>query len=215
MVNAINGISLDLRDGDRLAVVGRNGSGKTTLLKLCAGLLLPDSGRAVIDGSRASVLALGGGLDSDKSGIENVESISRLMSVPRAARKALIDDIVEFTELGDFLNLPVRTYSSGMMTRLVFALATSINRDILVVDEVIGAGDAMFLQKAAVRVRRLFDHAKILMLATHSGEIATQLCNKAIWMESGRPIMSGDPDVVWDCYANQRRPPNGDVNAAA
>ena len=209
-VKAINGVSLSLREGDRLALVGRNGSGKSTLLKVCAGLILPDRGRADIVGTRASILTLGASLDPDKTGIENITMISRLLGVSRAGRKLLIEDIAEFTELGDFLNLPVRTYSSGMTVRLLFALATSVERDILIVDEVIGAGDAHFVEKAAKRVRAMFSRAKILVLATHAGEIAAQLCNRAIWVDSGREVMSGEPKVVWDAYINQR-PPLGAV----
>lgn len=206
VVTALSGVSFDLREGDRLALVGRNGAGKTTLLKLCLGLLLPDEGALSIVGSRASILNAGAGLDPDKTGVENIDAVGRLMGVPRANRKALLEDIVEFTELGDFINLPVRTYSAGMTMRLAFGLATSVNRDILVVDEVIGAGDALFVQKAAARVRSLFERTKILILATHAGAIASQLCNKSIWLEGGRVVASGEPKAVWDAYLNQDAP---------
>jgi ABC-type polysaccharide/polyol phosphate transport system ATPase subunit len=206
VVKALNGMNLHLAEGDRLAIVGRNGAGKTTLLKLCAGLILPDSGQCRIEGSRASIFNLNAGMDPEKSGVENVERVSQLLGVPRARRSALLQDIVEFTELGEFLNLPVRTYSSGMTMRLAFALATSVERDILVVDEVLGAGDALFVKKAAQRVRAMFDRAKILVLATHSGDIASRLCNRAAWIEEGRAIMIGEPSVVWDAYVNQRWP---------
>lgn len=206
VVNALNGVSFELKDGDRLALFGRNGSGKTTMLKLCAGLLLPDEGAALIEGSRASILNPGAGLDHEKTGVENVDMIGRLLGVPRSQRKALLDDVAEFTELGDFLNLPVRTYSSGMTVRLLFALATSVERDILIVDEVIGAGDALFVEKAARRVRDMFERAKILVLATHAGEIASAFCNRAIWLESGLQVMVGEPKPVWDAYLHQRRP---------
>lgn len=209
-VDALHGVSFELEEGDRLALVGRNGSGKSTLLKVCSGLILPDSGTADIEGSRASVLNLGACLDPDKTGVDNVEMIGRLLGLNGKQRKWLLQDIADFTELGEFLNLPTRTYSSGMTVRLLFALATSVERDILVVDEVIGAGDAHFVEKAARRVRAMFERAKILVLATHAGEIATQLCNKAIWIDSGRQIMSGEPGAVWDAYMNQR-PPLGAV----
>jgi ABC-type polysaccharide/polyol phosphate transport system ATPase subunit len=205
-VDALRGISVELNEGDRLALVGRNGSGKSTLLKVCAGLILPDSGEADILGSRASVLTLGASLDPDKTGVENIEMIGRLLGLRRAARKLLLEDVADFTELDDFLYLPVRTYSSGMTVRLMFALATSIERDILVVDEVIGAGDAHFVEKAAKRVRAMFERAKILVLATHAGTIASQLCNRAIWVDAGRQMMAGTPETVWDAYINQRPP---------
>ncbi|HYD87725.1 MAG TPA: ATP-binding cassette domain-containing protein [Vitreimonas sp.] len=205
-VAALNGISFELKEGDRLALMGRNGSGKSTLLKVCAGLILPDRGKVDIRGSRASILTLGSSLDPDKSGIENVHMIGQLLGVSGKERKLLLEDVADFTELSDFLHLPVRTYSSGMTVRLLFALATSVERDILIVDEVIGAGDAHFVEKAAKRVRAMFERAKILVLATHSGEIATQLCNQALWVHGGRPMMTGAPDAVWDAYINQRPP---------
>lgn len=205
-VEALDNLSFRLQDGDRLALVGRNGSGKTTLLKLCAGLILPTHGSIEVEGSRASIITAGAGLDHEQTGLENINLVGRLLGVPRSERKWLVEDVAEFTELGDYLALPIRTYSAGMLVRLMFALATSVPRDILIVDEVIAAGDALFLQKAADRVQSLFDKAKILVLATHAGEIASQMCNRAIWMDSGRPVMAGTPDAVWDAYVNQRRP---------
>lgn len=206
VVDALSDVSFDLNEGDRLALVGGNGSGKTTTLKLCAGLLLPTSGALRMEGSRASILNAGAGFDPEKTGVENVEFVGRLLGIPRLARKALLEDVAEFTELGDFLYLPVRTYSAGMMVRLMFALATSIDRDILIVDEVIGAGDAHFVEKAAKRVRGMFERAKILVLATHSGSIAQQLCNRALWLDGGRPIMIGDPKEVWEAYLRHPSP---------
>ncbi|MBX9747202.1 MAG: ATP-binding cassette domain-containing protein [Hyphomonadaceae bacterium] len=206
VVEALRGISIELKEGDRLAVVGRNGSGKTTLLKLCAGLLLPDIGRCEIVGSRAAIINPGAAVDIDKTGAENVEVIGRLLGVRRSQRKILLDDVVAFTELGDFINLPVRSYSSGMLVRLLFALGTSAERDILVVDEVIGAGDLHFVEKAAKRVQQLFARTKILILATHSASIAEQLCTSALWLDGGRPMMIGAPSEVWDAYKVQRPP---------
>jgi ABC-type polysaccharide/polyol phosphate transport system ATPase subunit len=205
-VDALDNISFRLADGDRLALIGRNGSGKTTLLKLCAGLILPSFGALEVEGSRAAIITPGAGLDHERTGLENIELVGRLLGVPRAERKRLAEDVAEFTELGDYLALPIRTYSAGMLVRLMFALATSVPRDILIVDEIIGAGDALFVEKAAERVRSLFSKAKILVLATHAGEIASQMCNRALWMDSGRPVMAGAPDAVWDAYVNQRRP---------
>lgn len=213
VVKALNGLTIDLKPGDRLALVGRNGAGKTTLLKLCAGLILPDAGRSEIEGTRASIFNLTAGMDPDKSGLENIEMVGQLLGVPRNRREALREDVIEFTELGEFIGLPVRTYSSGMAVRLAFALATSVERDILVVDEAIGAGDALFLKKAAQRVRALFDRAKILILATHSGEIASRLCNQAVWLDGGRAVMTGEPAAVWDAYIHERVPQKVDSAA--
>lgn len=206
-VAAIRGVSFSLKDGDRLAIVGRNGSGKTTMLKLLSGLVPPDSGRLQIVGSRASIINLGAGLDPDKTGIENVMMVASFLGVKRSERDALLEDVAEFTELGEFLDLPIRTYSSGMGVRLIFALTTAIERDILIVDEVIGAGDALFVEKAANRIRRMFDRAKILVLATHSGEIAAQLCNRCLWMAQGEALAEGAPDQIWQMYLQAGAPP--------
>lgn len=206
VVDALDGVSLNLKEGDRLALVGRNGSGKTTLLKVCAGLVLPDSGSVQINGSRASILSLGAGLDHERTGIENVDMVGRLLNVPRNRLDQLQQDVAEFTELGDFLNLPIRTYSAGMMVRLSFALATSVERDIVIVDELIGAGDAHFIEKATERVKGMFERAKILVLATHSEPIARHWCNRAMWLDRGREVMSGAPDGIWDAYVHERWP---------
>jgi len=206
VVEALRGVSFELNDGDRLALIGRNGSGKTTMLKVCTGLLLPDRGRVDVEGSRAAILNPAAGLDIDKSGAENVAQIGQLLGLSKAVRKRLLDDVAEFTELGDFMNLPVRTYSSGMMVRLLFAIATSVERDVVIIDELIGAGDAHFIAKAQARVSDMFTRAKILILATHSGDIATRMCNRAIWLDSGRPIMTGTAHEVWEAYKEQRPP---------
>lgn len=206
VVRALNGVSIDLQEGDRLALFGRNGSGKTTLLKMCAGLILPDEGGISISGSHAAIINAGAGLDPEKTGTENVDHIGRLLSLPKQRRAELLEEVAEFTELGDFMNLAVRTYSAGMMVRLLFAMATSIERDIIIADEVLGAGDALFVEKAATRVKSMFDRAKLLVIATHSGEIAKQMCNRAIWLDSGRVMMAGNPEEVWDAYIHQRAP---------
>jgi len=213
VVGALDGVSISLKEGDRLALIGRNGSGKTTMLKVCSGLVLPDSGEVNIQGTRASILNPGAGLDHERTGLENIDFVGRLLGVPKARMAQLHEDVAEFTELGEFLAFPIRTYSAGMMVRLSFALATSVERDIIIVDEVIGAGDTHFVEKAANRVKDLFNRAKILVLATHSGGIVTQLCNQALWLESGREILRGTPDQVWDDYVHDRRPVG--VEAAA
>lgn len=214
IVQALRGVSFDLKTGDRLAVLGRNGSGKTTLLKLCAGLIMPTAGQLTIEGSRSTMLNAGAGFDVDKTGVENIDHVGLLLGIPRAGRKALLDDVAEFTELGAFLDLPLRTYSAGMIVRIMFALATSVEREILIVDEVIGAGDAHFVEKAATRVKTMFDRAKILIVATHSHAIAAQLCNRAILMDGGHAVMEGHPDAIWEAYINDR-PPSPPIEAVA
>lgn len=204
VVEALRGVTFELRTGDRVAVLGRNGSGKTTLLKLCSGLLQPSSGEFVIEGSRSSMLNAGAGLDLEKTGVDNIDFVGMLLGFSRSDRKVLQDDVADFTELGEFLNLPLRTYSAGMLVRLMFALTTAVERDVLIVDELIGAGDAHFVEKAAERIKGLFERAKILVLATHSQSIAAQMCNRAILIDSGRVAMDGDPKSVWDAYVSTR-----------
>lgn len=213
VVDALNGVSINLQEGDRLALIGRNGSGKTTLLKVCAGLILPDAGSVDISGSRASILHPLAALDRESTGLENIHRVARLMGVRRQERDDLAEEIAEFTELGEFLTLPVRTYSAGMTIRLAFALVTSFKREVVAIDEVIGAGDALFVEKAAKRVSEMFERAKVLILATHAGHIASKLCNKAAWLDAGRVVMTGEPAAVWDAYLNQRKP--HEVEAAA
>jgi ABC-type polysaccharide/polyol phosphate transport system ATPase subunit len=206
MVDALRGLSFELGDGDRLALFGRNGSGKSTLLKLCSGLLVADSGRVDLSGSRASLLHVGAGMDLEMTGAENVDMVGSLLGVSRSGRALLAEDVAEFTELGEFLNLPIRTYSTGMLVRLMFALATAVHRDILIVDEIIGAGDAMFVHKASQRLLSLFERSKILVLATHSGELAAQMCNCAVWIDGGKAVMFGEPRDVWEAFAHNQRP---------
>ncbi len=205
-VDALRGVSVELREGDRLAIVGRNGSGKTTILKLFAGLILPDAGSALIRGTRATILNSHAGLDTEKNGFQNIDLIGRLMGVKQKDIKALTEDVAEFTELGDFLNLPVRIYSTGMTIRLLFALATSVEREIVILDEVIGAGDAHFVGKAGDRLRALSRKAKIVILATHTGQVAMQLCNRAMWLDSGQTILEAAPQEVWERYLSDDRP---------
>lgn len=187
-VLALDGITLDLKDGDRVGLIGHNGSGKTTLLRTMAGIYKPARGRLSVDGHVSSFFGLGAGVDPELSGYENIVRMSMLLGARQAEAEARIPDIEEFTELGNFLSLPVRTYSAGMQTRLMFAVATAAHPEILLVDEVIGAGDAEFQVKARHRMNGFIEKSSIFVLASHSAELIHSFCNKICRLEHGRLV---------------------------
>jgi len=215
-VHALRGVSLDLREGVRLGVIGRNGAGKSTLLKLIAGIYQPDEGARIAEGRMAAVLTLGAGLDSDKSAIQNIVLLAHLFALSNEARDALIEDVASFTELGEYLNLPLRVYSLGMLVRLAFALLTALPGDILLVDEVISTGDAFFLERASARIRALAERAKIMVFASHFEGVLEEFCTHAIWVDRGLIVDVGSVRDVWARYmAQEPRFPEGVAVAAA
>ncbi len=187
-VTALSDVSLELRNGDRLGLVGHNGSGKTTLLKTIAGIFEPTAGKITVKGRIATVFGLGTGALPELSGYENIRRISMLLGATFEEAEASIPDIETFTQLGDFLNVPIRTYSAGMTTRLLFAVATAVHPEVLVIDEVFGAGDAEFQAKARKRMAEFVERASIVVLASHSSEILDQFCNRRIMLEHGRIV---------------------------
>lgn len=187
-VTALNDVSLKLSNGDRLGLIGHNGSGKTTLLKTIAGIFEPTFGSITVTGRIATVFGLGTGALSDLSGYENIRRMSMLLGATFEEAEASIPDIEAFTELGNFLNVPIRTYSAGMTTRLLFAVATAVHPEVLVIDEVFGAGDAEFQAKARKRMAEFVERASIVLLASHSTEILDQFCNHKVTLEHGRIV---------------------------
>jgi lipopolysaccharide transport system ATP-binding protein len=194
VVRAVENVSFNLVEGDRLALVGHNGSGKTSLLKVIAGIYEPAKGRVDIQGSLTSMIAHGAGLDFEASGLENIRRIGAMRLIPKKVVESRIDAIVDFSELGDFVRLPVKTFSAGMMARLMFACATEFDADILVLDEWLGAGDASFVHKASDRMHSFVDKAKIVVLGTHNFGMVERVCNKVIELESGRIVFQGSTD---------------------
>jgi lipopolysaccharide transport system ATP-binding protein len=194
VVRAVENVSFNLVEGDRLALVGHNGSGKTSLLKVIAGIYEPAKGRVDIQGSLTSMIAHGAGLDFEASGLENIRRIGAMRLIPKKVVESRIDAIVDFSELGDFVRLPVKTFSAGMMARLMFACATEFDADILVLDEWLGAGDASFVQKASDRMHSFVDKAKIVILGTHNFGMVERVCNKVIELESGRIVFQGSTE---------------------
>lgn len=199
-VQALDDINLDLRDGDRIGLVGHNGSGKTTLLRTMAGIFRPTRGRLTVEGRVSTVFGLGAGMDIELTGYENITRMAMLLGATRREAEASIPGIEEFTELGQFLAMPVRTYSAGMTTRLLFAVATAVHPEILLVDEVLGAGDAAFQEKARLRMTEFVAKASIFVLASHSPELMKQFCTRLIKLEHGKVVsdeaISQDPPAV-------------------
>jgi len=192
IVRALHNISFELNDGDRLGVVGSNGSGKTTLLYMLNRSLLPSSGMLTVDGSVGSMLNLNCGIDPNSSGRENLLFRLKISRVSRKLWKSIEDDIVEFADLGHFIDMPLRIYSSGMMARLLFAMATAINRDILLMDEWLSVGDIDFSRKASGRIISFTRESSILVLASHDTEMVRRVCNKCLRLDHGSQIMFGD-----------------------
>ncbi len=185
LVTALKDISIDLRDGDTVGLVGHNGAGKTTLLRAMAGIYTPIAGEVVREGSLATVFEIGAGMDPEHSGYENIIRMGLMMGMTAAEARSKIADIEDFTELGDFLQLPVRTYSSGMTMRLMFAVATSVQPEILLIDEMFGTGDAAFQEKARARMKALINSTKIFVFASHSHELLREYCKRIFRLEHG------------------------------
>lgn len=185
IIEALHDIDLHLSHGDRLALVGHNGAGKSTLLRLLAGIYEPTRGSARVVGKVAPVFDLGVGMDPEISGYENIVIRGLFLGMNRRQMEKRMDEIAEFTELGDYLDMPLRTYSTGMRVRLAIGVVTSIDPEILVLDEGIGAVDADFLEKVRDRLKELVKRSGILIFASHSDEFLMELCNSAVWMDKG------------------------------
>ncbi|WP_435545973.1 galactan export ABC transporter ATP-binding subunit Wzt/RfbE [Actinopolyspora sp. H202] len=186
IIEALRDIDLSLRHGDRVALVGHNGAGKSTLLRLLSGIYEPTRGSSRVEGKVAPVFDLGVGMDPEISGQENIIIRGLFLGMSRKQMEERIDDIAEFTELGNYLSMPLRTYSTGMRVRLALGVVTSIDPEILVLDEGIGAVDADFLEKAKGRLNELVKRSGMLVFASHSDEFLAELCSTAIWMEKGQ-----------------------------
>lgn len=185
IVTALKDVSFSLKEGDAVALVGHNGAGKSTMLRTMAGVYSPTAGEVVRQGRVATVLELGAGMDPELSGYENIIRMSVLMGSNMREIKERTSDIEEFTQLGDFLKLPVRTYSSGMATRLMFAVTTSTRPDILLVDEIFGTGDADFQEKAKKRMEDLIESVGIFVFASHNSELVKSYCNRFFRVHHG------------------------------
>jgi len=200
LVEAIRDMTLTIQSGDRVGLVGHNGAGKSTLLRVLAGIYKPTRGAVSIEGRVGSLLDIGFGIDPEETGWQNLMFVFKMMSRDAEQRTALIDDVAEFTELGEFLHMPVRTYSTGMQMRLSFGIATAMSPNILLMDEMISAGDASFYAKAQLRLQKMTESADILVLASHSTELIKSWCNKVAWLEKGEVRAFDHADRVLDEY---------------
>lgn len=200
VIRALDGIMLNLREGDRLGLIGPNGAGKSTLLRVLAGICEPTGGTAVVEGRTSSLLDVGSILDPEMTGYENIDQARLFLGIPANRRADLYRDVEALTELGSFLDLPVRTYSAGMLVRLSFALLTAQEPEILLLDEALGVGDASFGQRAVRRVEQLGDRGHILVLASHSAADIRRMCNKVAWLDRGRLRRLGPVDEVLTAY---------------
>ncbi len=200
VVQALRHIDIDLRSGDRLGLVGTNGAGKTTLLRTIAGIYEPVLGRIRVDGSLNALLDPQLGMNADLTGRENIMLRGLYNGFDKPQIRAMEEDVQEFAELGEFLDLPVRLYSSGMVVRLGFALATCIRPDVLLMDEWFLAGDANFMAKARVRLEHVVRGAEILVLSSHQTAAVLEWCTRVIWMDHGRIVMDGPAEPVMERY---------------
>jgi ABC-type polysaccharide/polyol phosphate transport system ATPase subunit len=199
-IEALRDVSFDVSHGTVLGILGANGAGKSTLVRTVAGILPPTFGRIEVRGRVSTLLALGVGFNRDLSGRENVVLGGLAAGLTREQMEAKYDEIVEFAELDDFMELPMRTYSSGMYGRLGFSVAVNMDPDILLIDEALSVGDARFRRKSFDKMRELCGQARTIVLVSHSMGSISELCDQAIWMHKGELRMSGEPDPVIEAY---------------
>jgi ABC-2 type transport system ATP-binding protein/lipopolysaccharide transport system ATP-binding protein len=205
VVQALRNVSLQLVAGDRVALIGSNGAGKTTLLRVMAGIYEAVNGSVKSRGRISPMFDIGLGIDNELSGYDNIRLRGMILGLSSEEVEARLADIVEFTALGDYLDVPVRTYSSGMMTRLTFAVATCFAPEILLMDEWIMAGDASFLDKAQRRIETFVQRASIMVLASHSVETCRKFCNQGIWMDQGEIKAAGPIDDILKAYSAENK----------
>ena len=199
----LNNINLNIRKGETVALIGTNGSGKSTLLKLMTKIIFPNTGEITTNGKLTSLLELGAGFHQDFTGRENIYFNASIFGLTRKDIEARIDDIIEFSELGTFIDNPVRTYSSGMYMRLAFSVAINVDADILLIDEILAVGDQHFQDKCFAKLEELKESDKTIVIVTHSLDQVRKLCTRAIWIYKGEVRLDGDPVYVIDEYLDQ------------
>ena len=206
-IHALDHVSLSLREGDRVGIIGHNGAGKSTLLRFLAGIYPPTSGKRIVEGRISSLFDVALGFQMEANGWENVALRGYLQGeTPRTIRSKM-QEIAEFTELGEFLDLPIRHYSAGMLVRLGFAISTSIDPEILLIDEVLAAGDQSFQVKAKARLDSVIGRARLLALVSHDLTTVSRLCNTVIWMDHGKVRAMGPAAQILPQYRNQNSQP--------
>lgn len=198
---ALRSVSFSVSEGESVAIIGGNGAGKSTLLSIIAGLCKPDSGSVVINGRVAPLLELGSGFHPDLTGAENVLVNAALLGFTKREAMAKLSELVDFSEVGDFINEPIRTYSTGMVMRLAFSVAVHVDPAILIVDEVLGVGDSHFQEKCVRKIKQLRDQGTTLLYVSHSAQMVRDFCTRAIWLNSGEMMMDGDVKHALDAYS--------------
>ncbi|HUP23859.1 MAG TPA: ABC transporter ATP-binding protein, partial [Thermoanaerobaculia bacterium] len=211
---ALQGIDLTVRAGERLGIIGRNGAGKSSLLKVVSGVLKPTRGTVETRGQMAPILELGTGFDHELTGLENVYLNALLLGHSRREIEERVAGIVEFSELGDFIRSPIRTYSSGMLARLGFSIATAWVPDVLILDEVLAVGDAHFIVKSRQRLAELRDSGTALLLVSHDLKAVRETCDRCLWIDGGRIAAEGEVGPVVELYENALEVQEGGPAAA-
>jgi ABC-type polysaccharide/polyol phosphate transport system ATPase subunit len=206
-VPALKDITLTVAEGDRLGIIGHNGAGKSTLLKVLAGIYPPTAGERIVEGRISSLFDIALGFELDATGWENIAYRGFLQGETPRTIRVKTEAIADFSELGHFLDMPVRYYSAGMMVRLAFAIATAIEPEILLIDEVLSVGDLAFQEKARQRMRDMMAKARLICLVSHDLSSIIRLCQRAIWLDHGRLRQTGDPAAVVDAYTQSVRAP--------
>lgn len=197
---ALKDVSLNIEKGDSVGIVGLNGSGKSTLLKIIAGVMKPTRGKVKVHGSIAPMIELGAGFDMDLSARENIYLNGAVLGYSRTEMNAKIESILDFAELWDFVDMPLKNYSSGMVARLGFAIATAHTPDVLIVDEVLGVGDYKFQEKCEKRINEIVESGATVLFVSHSIGQVRNLCKHVLWLEHGTQLMYGDVEKVCDAY---------------
>ena len=200
---ALKNVSFEIRKGEVLGVIGHNGAGKSTLLKVISGILKPTEGSVELGGNVVPMLELGSGFDFDLTGRENVFLNGAILGYSEAFLKSKYDEIVAFSELGNFIDIPLRNYSSGMVMRLAFSIATVVNPDILIVDEILAVGDADFQEKSKKRMMELMSGGTTVLFVSHSLGQIREMCDRVLWLEHGHVKLFGDTQTVCDAYENR------------
>ncbi|MBI5458356.1 MAG: ABC transporter ATP-binding protein [Methanobacterium sp.] len=197
---ALKGVSFEVKRGDKFGIIGLNGAGKSTLLKLIAGVMKPTEGQISVTGSIVPLLEMGAGFDPDYTGRENIFLKGALLGYTRRFLEEKFDEIVEFSDLEEFIDVPLKNYSSGMKARLAFSIATMVEPEILIIDEVLSVGDAKFQEKSREKMNSLLDEDATVLFVSHSTQQVRNICNRAIWLDKGKLITQGPVDEVCDAY---------------
>lgn len=200
VVQALQGLNFEFAEGDRVGLLGHNGAGKSTLLRVLSGVYSPTRGEVIVQGQVASLIDVSLGIDHEATGRENIFLRGALLGLTKKEVDAKLEEIIDFSELGDYIDMPVRTYSSGMHLRLAFAVSTVICPEILLMDEWLSVGDESFKHKAEARIKELVESTKILVIASHSRDLIQRTCNRVLWLEHGNIKMDGKPEEVCQSY---------------